>query len=563
MRFITSILVILIFNLGFSQKKYPQNYFSDPLKIPIVLAGTFGELRSNHFHSGVDIKTQGKEGIPIYAPADGYVSRIRVGQYGFGKALYVKHPNGYTTVYAHLQKFSVDIQQYVKKNQYSKEKYAIGNLFLKPEMFPVKKGEVIGYTGNTGSSLGPHLHYEIRKTKTENIINPLHFGMEVADTKNPTVKKIVAYPIGNSSRINNLQQKAIIPFKNVGKGNFITERITASGYIGFGISVHDQLNDAPNKNGIYSLEMKVNGQRHYYHDVETFSFSESKYINLLIDFEHKEKFKSRVQKTFKHPSSKLSMYKDLMDNGKVYIENGQNYNIELIAKDFKGNTSTVKVLVKGVQETSIFKEKDTTNYKIKAKEFNKFSQQNVTVAFPKNTFYEDCYLDFLVDKDTAKVHQPTIPLDKRYTLTFNTSHLSNLQKRQVYIANITKKRYSYYVSTKRKHDKVYTNQKKLGTYTLKFDEKYPKITPINFKNNQWISALSKLKVKIKDRESGIKNWRATIDDEWILMEYNHRTGVLTYDFLDRKLVSGKHTFKIVVSDNVGNTEVKTLTFFRK
>lgn len=563
MRVIVVFFFLFIFSFGFSQKKYPQDYFSNPLKIPTVLSGTFGELRSNHFHSGIDIKTQGKEGIPIYAPADGYVSRIRVGQYGFGKALYVRHPNGYTTVYAHLQKYSVDIQKYVKENQYRKEKYAIGNLFPKPDKFPVKKGEVIGYTGNTGSSLGPHLHYEIRETKSEHIINPLHFGMDVEDTKTPTVKKIVAYPIGSNSRVSNVHQKTVIPFKNLGNGNFTAERITAIGYVGFGISVHDKLNGATNKNGIYSLEMKVNGNRYYYHDVETFSFSESKYINLLIDYKHYAKFKSRVQKTFKHPASKLSMYEDLFDNGKVYIEEGQNYNIELIAKDFKGNTSTVKIPVKGVQANSIFKEKDTTNYKIKAKEFTKFTEQNVTVAFPKNTFYEDCYLDILVDNDTAQVHRPTIPLDKRYTLTFNTNHLSASQKKQVYIANVTKEKYPYYVSTKRKHNKVFTNQKALGTYTLKFDDKSPTIRAVNFKNNQWISALSELKVRIKDKETGIKSWRATIDDDWVLMEYNQRTGVLTYDFSDKKLTSGKHTFKIVVADNVGNTEVKTLVFFRK
>lgn len=557
------LLITFIIFKGHSQKQYPKDYFSSPLNIPIVLSGTFGELRSNHFHSGIDIKTQGKEGIPIVAPADGYVSRIKVGQYGYGKALYVNHPNGYTTVYAHLQKFGMDIQQYVKKVQYKKQSYQTGNLFPKPDQFLIKKGEVIGYTGDTGGSNGPHLHYEIRNTKTERIINPLHFGMAIRDTRNPTISKLMAFPLDDFSRINQSSKETLIPIKYQGNGTYTANKITANGFIGFGVHAFDKLNGANNKNGLYSLEMKVNGSTIYYHDVETFSFSETKFINLLIDYKHYRKFKRRFQKTHRVKGNKLSIYENLVNDGKLLVKDSSNYNVEIIAKDFENNTSKVLIPVQGVANNTIFKKKDTTAYKVITNKFTKFSESGVTIAFPKNSFYKDVFLDFSIDGSIAKIHDPIFPLRKRFTLTFDTSHLSEQQQKDVYIADVTKEKYPRYVSTKKKKDKVYSNLRSLGSYTLKFDTEKPTISFVNFKNDQWISALPTLKVKIKDSDSGIKDWKASIDGKWILMEYNHKKGILTYDFSDIPLKHGKHRFEIAVSDKVGNIKKVSAIFFRK
>lgn len=558
-----SIILLFIYGSLNSQNKYPQDYFAPPLNIPIVLSGTFGELRSNHFHSGIDIKTQGTEGIPIVAPADGHVSRIKVSQYGFGKALYLKHSNGYTTVYAHLKKYALDIQDYIKKVQYEKESYYTGNLFPSPEKFPVKKGDIIGYTGDTGSSGGPHLHYEIRNTATEHIINPLLFGLKVKDTKKPIIKRLIGFPLNNNSRINKANNNTIIPLKNLGKGNYKATATNANGLIGLGIEVFDQLDGAANKNGIYSLEMWVNGSKIYEHDVETFSFAESKYINLFIDYEHYGKFKRKIQKTHKVTENKLSLYDNLINDGKILVNPDQNYAIEIIAKDLAGNASTIKLPIRGVESNTVFQEIDTTAYKIKANEFHKFEEKDVTVTFPKNTFYKDCFIDFSVKNGVAKIHKPIVPLDKKYTLTFDTSKYSESEKQQIYIANVTKSKYPRYVSTKKKENKVYATTKSLGTYTLKFDSVKPRASLVNFKNNQSIPSLKTLKVKIFDRESGIKSFNAFIDDEWILMEYNHKKSILTYNFSDKELVGNKHIFKLVVTDNVNNTKVISSTFFRK
>lgn len=557
-------LFLLFTFLSLSQEKYPQNYFRSPLDIPIFLSGSFGELRSNHFHAGIDIKTQGKEGLNVFAVADGYVSRIKVQQYGYGKAIYITHPNGFTSVYGHLSKFNDEIEEYVRGIQYKKENYQTGNLFFKKDKFPVKKDEIIAFSGDTGGSGGPHLHFEIRNTKTENVINPLLFGIKVKDTRIPTIQSLKVYALSADARINQQKKSFQIPLKDLGNGKYNADRILASGTIGFGVNVFDRFNGVPNKNGIFSLEMTLNGKRFYYHDVETFSFSESKFLNLHIDYEHYKKYKKRYQKTYKETENKLSTYEKLVNNGKINIQEGMNYTVKIIAKDFEGNTSTIKIPVSGKASNVIFtSQQDTTAYKINAKKFNKFTKDGVTIAFPKKTFYKDLYLDFNVDNNIAEIHKPTIPLDKNFTLTFNVSEYTEEEKQKLYIANLEYPKYPRYYYTRKKDSTFYTTTKTLGKYTLKSDNQKPKASLLYFKSNQSIQNSKTLKVRISDVGSGIKSWRATIDGEWVLMQYNHKKGILTYNFSDKKLVGNKHIFKLVLLDNVGNTNELSATFFKK
>lgn len=557
-------MLLTITCISYSQKKYPKNYFRSPLDIPILLSGSFGELRSNHFHSGLDIKTQGKQGLSVFSAAEGYVSRIKVQQYGYGKAIYITHPNGYTTVYGHLKKFASKIEQYVKSVQYNKESYATGNLFFKEDQFPLEKGEIIGFSGDTGGSGGPHLHFEIRDTTTEHVINPLLFGIAVKDSLPPTIRGLKVYALSNNSRINQQNKDFVLPIKKVSKGNYIADRIAANSTIGFAIDVYDKFNGAYNKNGIYSLEMLVNGKRFYYHDVETFSFAESKFLNLHIDYKHYKKYKRRYQKSYKETANKLSTYENLINNGKINVQPNTNYQIKIIAKDFAGNKSSLRIAVVGRQNNTIFSQQpDTTNYKIVKQKFRKFNLDKFSVAFPKNTFYKNTFLDLSYKNGIAKVHTPTIPLDKSFTLTFDVSNYSESEKQQLYIANLEYPKYPRYQYTRKRDSTFFTTTKSLGNYTLKIDTIKPKIKLLYWKDNQWISKFSTLKAKISDKGSGIKNWRATIDGEWVLMEFNHKKGILTYNFNDKKLVGSKHIFKLVVSDNVGNTNEVNATFYKK
>ena len=162
---------LFFISVSMAQNSYPQDYFQSPLEIPLILSGTFAELRSNHFHSGLDIKTQQQSGLKVMAAASGFVSRIKVSHFGYGKALYITHPNGYTTVYAHLQNFNPEIDAYIKHRQYKNESYEI-ELFPKAGELLVNNGDIVAYSGNTGGSGGPHLHFEIRN-KQEHPMNPM------------------------------------------------------------------------------------------------------------------------------------------------------------------------------------------------------------------------------------------------------------------------------------------------------------------------------------------------------------------------------------------------------
>lgn len=549
---------------SFAQNNYPSDYFRSPLDIPLRLAGTFGELRNNHFHAGIDIKTNRRTGLPVYATADGYISRIKVAIWGYGKVIYINHSNGFTTVYAHLNKFGNGIQEYVKSIQYEKKSYETGNIFLKENQIKVTKGQIIGYSGRTGGFVEPHLHYEIRNTKTEKIINPLLLGIKIQDSIAPKIKKLIAYPMDSDSRINRSLKNQSLSIKKDSLNNYIANRLSASGKIGFGVNVYDLLGKELNKNGIYSLEMKINGIRHYYHDVETFSFSESKFINLLIDYEYYSKYKSRIQKTFREKENKLSIYKGLIEEGGITINEGLNYQVEIIAKDFIGNSSSLKIPVVGLKSESILnQERDTTAYKIVKKEFQKFSKNGVTIAFPKNTFYKDLFLNFSVNDRIATIHKPIIPLDKKFTITFDSIMYKKSEVNHIYIANMNNKKYPYYMDTRKKSDKLFTTTKTLGKYGLLIDNQIPKIYNSNFKDNDWMSRLRYLTIKISDSQSGIKSYEASIDNEWILMEYDVKKKKLSYDFRDKKLVGSKHIFKLVVSDNVGNTNTYKSTFYRK
>lgn len=560
------ILLFLLFNFSFllsAQNNYPKDYFGNPLDIPLILSGTFAELRSNHFHSGVDIKTQQRQGLKIKAAANGFVSRIKVSHFGYGKALYITHPNGYTTVYAHLQKFSEEIEAFVKKQQYQKESYEL-ELFPKAGDIPVLKNAVVAFSGNSGGSGGPHLHFEIRDKK-QRPINPMLFGMDIKDTTNPVVKSIYAYPLDKNSFINalNIKQKLkLIPLKN---GDYTTENINAIGNIGFGIETIDRQDLAANSNGVYNIQTFVNGSKNFELDFKRFSFEETKHINMLIDYEHYTTKKKRIQKLF-NPNNPLSILKPTINNGIIKIEDSTSTVFKIKVSDFKNNQAWVTVHLKGVNKQNPVKQQPehSTPYYIKSNEKINLTKGDICVDFFQDTFYNNFYIDFDVQNDTLKLHKDVVPAKKRFNITFDISKYSDTDKNKLYIARLVgRKNYPVYISAKRKEQSLIASTKKLGTYALTMDTLKPRIKGYNFKNKQWLSKYRYLKVKISDKGSGISKYRATINGKWILMEYDYKRNMLTYDFKDAIIKNMKNNLKIIVTDNTGNSSTFETLFYRK
>ena len=546
-----------------AQENYPQDAFRSPLDIPLVLAGTFGELRSNHFHSGMDIKTQQREGLKAYAVADGMVTRIKVSLWGYGKVIYIAHPNGYTSVYGHLQKFSPKIEEYINKIQYNKQSYEV-------EVFPdfgelkVEKGELIAYTGNTGGSAGPHLHFEIRSSVSEKPTNPLLYGFDVRDATDPVLLNLFAYPLGDNSEVNQSNDKIELKFSKQSDGSFLANKVYASGTIGFGINSFDRQDLAANQNGLYAVEQIVNGKTYTAYDLESFSFGETRDINTLIDYKHFVKYRQRIQQLFKTSGNHMSIYKEVYNNGKIDVSVGLSYSIEILMKDIRNNTTKVVIPVEGKKEVlKITKKEEKTDTYLIAKRPNTYDLGVAQVYFPANTFYEDFYIDLEKGTDTVKIHDSSVPAQLNFTITFDTSKYSEDDLKQLFIGRLDSDLSASYYSTYKRGSTFSTRTRDLGTYALVKDSIAPKVRAKNFKEKQWLSNYKYLSIEISDDLSGINTYSATLNGKWILMEYEPKNKTLTYNFDANILDQKQCELEVIVTDNVGNSTTFKSSFFRK
>lgn len=553
------IMLLFCVFLGFSQHKTD---FGSPLDIPLLLSGNFGELRPNHFHAGIDFKTQGKEGLNIYSIKEGYVSRIKVSPYGYGKAVYITHPNGYTSVYAHLQKFSPVIEAYVKKLQYTRKSFEI-ETFPKPSELPVKKGEIIGLGGNTGGSEGPHLHFEIREASS-NAVNPLLHGYDIKDEIQPDVYQVVMYPLGEKSQVEQSQLPRQINITKQPDGTFLGDKILADGTIGFGIQSIDKQNDTYHQNGVYKVTLLLNGTSRFQYVFDKLSFDEARYINAFMDYSTWIEKKSRVQLLYKTKGNKIStIYTVNKNDGKIDIKEGMSYVATILVEDIKGNTTKIEIPIEGKkQEIKEFRPA-ITGKNIVASRDNFFTFENGEVYFPENTFYEDFSLQIEGKGDTIRVHNPSVAVHKAYTISLANQKYKENELSQVFIAYVNEKNRISAERTSYKNGVFSAKTRNLGRFTLMKDTIPPSLKPINFKANGVVNT-SILKVEIKDNLSGVASYSASLNGEWILFEYEPKTRTLTFDFsdIDTKKTTD-YKLEMTAKDGVGNIQKIEIPFKRK
>ncbi|MGF1924104.1 MAG: M23 family metallopeptidase [Bacteroidia bacterium] len=543
----------------YSDNKYPLTDFRQPLDIvPPALAGSFGELRSNHFHSGIDFRTNQRIGYPVYAVADGYISRLRVQNSGFGLAIYINHPNGYTSVYGHLSRFNPRIGQAIKGIQYKAKSYEIDE-FPNADFLKVRKGDVIAYSGNTGSSGGPHLHFELRDTKTEATINPQLLGIQIPDNIPPVISSMYVY------RLNGLPFDEFTPkqyFQVIGSnGKYTLNKVSTihlNGEVGFGIAATDKHSGMSGVNGVYSIELEVDGSVIFTSAVERFSFENSRAINAHIDYPALLSFKRSVQKSFVDPGNPLQIYSNLVNSGRVTFSDGKLHRINYTLTDAKGNRSTLSFNVQADPKAVINTTKRPTGTPFPFSKTNEFVNDEIKIVLPKGTLYND--LNFVYKKlpnGVHQIHNTLTPLHSGFELSIKADSTLIKYQSKVLIKSVNGSSQGGYFE----NGIVKAKPRVFGSFMIGIDTIAPTIVPVNISSGKNMNSLSKISFKIRDNLSGIKSFNGYIDGQWVLMEFDTKTANLWHTF-DERTTSGKHSFELIVTDMKDNTKRYAIDFYK-
>ena len=562
MRLLVTTIIINLISLNnlFSQEK------SSPVEIPILLSGTFGEFRKTHFHTGVDIKTQGKEGLKIRAIDDGDLIRVKVSTSGYGKAVYIRHYDGTTSVYAHLKKFSPKIQHIIKRLQYEKKRYEIEKFFKEGEI-KLKKSEIIGISGNTGGSSGPHLHFELRDTKMEKPLNPLKYGYYVADTIPPSIENIFIYKFLKDK----IFKKIKIGLNRNENIYSVKDTIESTGILGFGYSGYDRQNSSYNRNGIYKRDLMINGKSVFSYKFDELTFQDGKKIDLLIDYKAYNIDKVRIKKLYQNINSKFSFLENGDNYGLFNVVEDSLYNIKIIFEDINKNKSIVSMIIKGSKNENRF---DFSESDIENKlyypdlEYEK-KYENLKFKIPKNAFYEPTELNFDYKLDTISIRRFTKAPKNGLKLEFLIpKNLDSINLRQTCVGKLNinnkgEKNKLQYVFGNKNDSLIFVKSMSGGKYFLTKDTIPPSIKPVNFKNKKWVTNLSTLEIRVDDEFSGIKKYTASINGKWILMEHEPKRKLLFFEFDDLNFDKAELKFNLYVEDMVGNENEFEAIIYRK
>lgn len=543
--------------------QYPKHYFRSPVDIPLNLSGSFGEIRQNHFHSGIDIRTEGVEGKPIYAVADGYVSRVFVSPSGFGKALYVNHANGYTSVYGHLRSFAGATASWVKSQQYKAESFALDKE-LTAGTIRVKKGEVIAYSGNSGSSGGPHLHFEIRETANQETIDPLEFGFITPDNTPPQISWVKIYPLDANSMVNFANKPILLPVTGSG-GRYrlkSDDTLSVTGNIIFGIETSESPDGKGFKTGVSFIKLFVDDKPCYEQHIERFAFAQTRYINSLMDYPAFMQNRRKIQLSYIAPNNRLEVYGHVVNRGIQHFADNRVHRVRYEVKDIFGNSARLEFFVKshplpgagGRPESSNASGNQLFSYK----EDNQFMKSDIRLTVPGNALYDNLLFEYHSSPRVAGIfseihhlHNPNTPLHTYCSLSIRPVNLPAALRDKAVVVEMLSGNHTSSRGGKFENGFVTTQIRSFGDYAVAVDTVAPVIRPVNIFPNKKVAKQYSIMIKISDNLSGIKSYRGTLNGSWILMDYDAKKNLLVYSF-DERMKKGKNVFRLVVTDGTGN-----------
>lgn len=537
---------------------FPQQYFVSPMDTPLYLSAPFGSLRENHFHSGMDIRTYEKEGLPVYAIADGYVSRVKISAVGYGKALYIDHPNGYTSVYAHLQSYAGEIASYIKAYQYEKE-IAEFDHFPGRDRLKVSKGQVIGWSGNSGASTGPHLHFEIRDTKSEEPLNPQLFNIPAVDLLPPALKRIAVYDLNTNENV--LIFNRLITSKNVistDSGFVLTDTIPVSkGLIGIGMEAIDYLVTNTKEYSIYCADLYFDYSKRFSFRLNRINFNDTKNINAHIDFGTYKKDGYRIQKCFIADGNRIQLYPFLRNKGKLMISDTLPHLVKLCIGDFSGKVYNFHAFVKSTNSMAKA-ENACNNFTFYPDRENNIKEHNLQVNVPARALYDTTFVCYAVSpnknkallSDVFNIHHPYTPLQKNISVAIRSD---SVKKNSLLLALVNKDGSLRSAGGEYKNGWVSSRVSQFGNYAVTADSVPPEIKLVNTNKNDECKDTSKLVIRITDNFSGIDQYKVTMNGKWILADFDAKNDILIYEFDEKTLFNQKVELIITVTDNKKNT----------
>lgn len=564
--FKTFFVLIFCFNAAqqshgqiFSKKNYSKNFFAWPLEAKIEIVANFGELRPNHYHMGLDCRTEQRENLPVIASADGYIARVKVESFGFGRSIYINHPNGLTTVYAHLNAFEEGLEKYVTEQQYALKQW---NVFLDipQDLFPVKQGDFIANSGNTGSSQGPHTHFEIRETKTEKCLNALMFGLPITDVIDPEILRLAVYDRTISTYD---QSPKFYSVKKVnGEYQVVGGKVAApSSRVSFALTMQDRSNNSSGPNGVYAAAVLDNETQVSRFELDGISYAETRYFNAHIDYKMKANKGPYVQHLSPLPGYLNKIYTTDSNNGVVLLKDSNNHAIKIIVSDANGNLSFLKFdLIPTKFEPS--KKTYPGTQKLIPNVVNTFENKSIRFTMPLGTIYDTInftYKEFpsAEGKNIYQLHNATIPIQGLFPIGIR-ENFAEADTGKIVMKRVTGNKQGYAKATNKKG--WYTASfRDFGSFQLLIDNEPPTISAIGLKNGMNATNAKRIMFKVKDNTEAV-HFEALLDGNWLRFT-NDKGGYFIYNF-DDKCEAGEHELKIIATDQVGNKAEQVYTFTR-